>query len=87
MKITFTLSEIDKWLEALNNHFCTDSLEAIEQYDMIVKKFNNSIIRSEASIGKIRAIDDAKRKKQLEHDNTVRETVLKTYRKMRTESD
>ena len=76
MKITFTTSEIIDWLEALQNHFCTDSEEAIEQYDMLTKKLKNAEIRSKASIGKIRAIHRAEDKKLRERDAKVRDNIL-----------
>ena len=80
MRISFTSSEICDWLEALQNHFCTDSEEAIEQYDMITKKLKNAEIRSNASKGKIRAIHEAERKKKLEERKETQEEVLKLYR-------
>ena len=79
MKITFTSTEIIYWLEALNNHFSTDSPEAIQQYNMIVKKLKNAEIRSQASRGKIRAIRDSQRKKQQIHDDQIRKEVLEAY--------
>ena len=80
MKITLTSSEVIDWLEALQNHFCTDSEEAIEQYNMITKKLKNAEIRSNASRGKIRAIHDAERKKKLEERKEIQEAVLRAYR-------
>jgi len=80
LKITFTSLEISDWLEALQNHFCTDSEEAIEQYNMITKKLKNAEIRSNASRGKIRAIHDAERKKKLEDRKEIQEAVLRAYR-------
>ena len=79
MKITFTTSEIDEWLEALERCFCTAAEEDIRQYEMITKKLKNAVIRSKASRGKERSIQDAQRKKQLAHDDDVRTTVLKAY--------
>lgn len=83
MRITFTSSEIYEWLEALERCFCTAAEEDIRQYEMITKKLRNAEIRSKASKGKIRAIHDAKRKKQLEHDDSVRKSVLEEYTKER----
>jgi len=80
LKITFTSSEISDWLDALERHFCTDTEDAIEQYEMITKKLKNAEIRSNASRGKIRAIHEAERKKKLEERKKIQEDVLKAYR-------
>ena len=83
MKITFTSSEISDWLEALQNHFCTDSEEAIQQYNMITKKLKNAEIRSRASRGKIRAIHRAEEKKKNKEHSKIQEDILKQYSQSR----
>ena len=80
MRISFTSEEIDEWLEALQNHFCTDSEEAIQQFNMITKKLKNAEIRSKASRGKIRAVHDAERKKKLEERGEIQRNILREYR-------
>jgi len=49
MRITFTDDEIEEILESLEDHFCTDSEDAIAKYQMIVKKFKRAISTSKAS--------------------------------------
>ena len=83
LKITFTSSEISDWLDALESHFCTDSEEAIKQYNMITKKLKNAEIRSIASKGKIRAIYRAEEKKMIEERSKIQEDILKQYSQSR----
>ncbi len=80
MRISFTELEIDDWLEALDNHFCTDGEDACQQYDMITKKLKNAIIKSKASRGKIKHIHEAQRKKDNKTRREIQASVLKLYR-------
>ena len=84
MRITFTSSEIFDWLEALQNHFCTDSEEAIQQFNMIARKLKNAEIRSKASIGKIKHIRRADDKKQRQLRDEHTNSVLSAIRESRT---
>jgi hypothetical protein len=83
MKIKFTDSEIYDILRALEDNFCTDSEESIKQYNMIVKKFKSAESRSRASLHKIKHIHLAEHKKQLEHDNEIRDSFAKALRESR----
>ena len=79
MRINFTDSEIDRWLEVLEKHFLTDSVEAIEAYEMIRKKFKNAQSRSNASKKKIKFIREAKRKKTNEERSKIQADILRDF--------
>ena len=84
MRITFTISEIFDWLEALEDYFFTGAPDAIEAYEMITKKLKNAEIRSKASIGKLKHIRRADDKKQRQLRDEHTNAVLNAIRQSRT---
>lgn len=80
MRISFTATEIEGILEALEDYFCLDCPDAIEKYNTIVKKFKNAMIRSRASKGKQHSIWLSEREKRRQEDDETRKTVLKLYK-------
>jgi len=83
MKISFSVEEIDEWIEFIERTCDACSDEDVLRLNKILKKFVNARSRSNASKRKIRYIQDAAWKKKNEERAEIQRDILKKYREMK----